>query len=726
MSPNKRRIISSDEDEDSFRNRRSSLKVNLSYCTNLSDSGNGSLGKTQAENNERRMDKSQINKRLSSSKHRSNISNKASETTNERSKCAGNDVSKLSLQIKEGIQLKRLTINLEDINAKEHVLATNCKHLKDAILNKTKEIFNKQDELSIKTAMVLANQEDCSVSNTHNLNTDKLTNQHFENKGSVICSRHNDTANNQQGEDEYPNIDATPKNGERRRNSENAVDRSKLTPKRLFTQKGKKQECRIIEDIVLDKPFSLFPLKQVDQSDSPILSGSNRRLQLLRSRSKLFSQNQSKDYNNTHLTLYSDHSINIGQPVTCSTFIEDNAKDEEEGNKSSDDKASQQGDIDVSQCTHTMNTLISMEMTKTHGGIHSTGKHSSLPSRDSYNSNTNTKKKKCNNESVEKSKNIMSVQRLENISSPLNKLALQNNSTLSGIINNKNITAVCANTTVVPTQSAPIEEITFTAETRDVLQAQQQNNQIKKQNKRRWTLSLSDSNSIRSSLNVNTSLDVVTETSKEKSVKKSGDCGIIVTDRHLEITTNNEKSVILDNQRQSINTNCTSLQVNTSMDSMCKTWRRHSDYRNKQFPIENKSNKSPTDHSPAAEDTKANDIDSLENISLIERLRNISMRNQASLNDELKIPETGNKKRTEDVGSNNVISEKFQSTNNNSRNSHSYVEGTPYPISRSVLFKRQLKYKTQNLDNNSTASCSNDSILANNEKNNSRAKSDDL
>ncbi|XP_032662623.1 putative uncharacterized protein DDB_G0277255 [Odontomachus brunneus] len=719
MSPNKRRMTTSDEDEENFKNRRSSLRVNLSYCTNLSDSGNGSLGRTQTENDERRMNRLQINKRLSSSKHRCNTSNRTSEITSERNKCSENDVSKLPLQIKEGIQLKRLTINLEDINAKEQILAINCKRLKDAILNKTKEIFNKQDELSVKTAMVLTSQADCSVSNMRNLNTNKLTNQYFENKGSVTCSQYNDTVNNQQGENAYPDIDATPKNGERRRNSENVVNRSKLTPKRLFTEKGKKQECRIIEDIVLDKPFSLFPLKQADRSDSPILSGSNRRLQLLRSRSKLFSQSQFKDHNNSPLTVYSDHSINIGQPVTCSTFIEDNAKDEEEGNNNPDNKASQQDDL--SQHTHTINTLTSMEMTKAHGGIYSIGKHSSLPSKDSYNSNTNTKKKKCNSESVEKSKNIMSVQRLENINSPLNKLALQNNSTLSDTKNNRNVTAVCANTTVVPTQSAPVEEITLAAETRDVLQAQEQNNQIKKQNKRQCTLSLSDSNSIRSSLNVNTSLDVVTETSERKSVQKSDDRGIIVTNRHIEVTTNNE---ILDNQRESINTNRTSLQVNTSMDSMCKTRQRNSDCRNEQFPIKNKSNKSLTDHSSVVENTEANDIDFLENISLIERLRNISTRNQASHNNELEIPETRNKKRTKDVRSNNVISTKFQSANNNSRNS--YVEGTPYPISRSVLFKRQLKHKTLNSDNNSTASCSNDSTSANNEKNNSGAKSNDL
>ncbi len=40
----------------------------------------------------------------------------------------------------------------------------------------------------------------------------------------------------------------------------------------------------------------------------------------------------------------------------------------------------------------------------------------------------------------------------------------------------------------------------------------------------------------------------------------------------------------------------------------------------------------------------------------------------------------------------------------NTRDSYSYMEGTPYPISRSDLFKSQLKYKTQHLDNTVTYS----------------------
>lgn len=722
MSPNKRKIILSDvsdEDEDSFKHRRSSLRVNLSYCTNLSDSGNGSLGKTQVENDERRMDKSLINKKLSSTKCQPNVSNKTLGTISNESKCVKNKDNKSSLQVKEGIQLKRLTITLEDINAKEQALDTNCKRLKDAILSKTKEIFSKQDELSVKTAMVLADQENCSINDTY-LNTNKSTNQDFEDKRSITHNQHTDTASNQQKKYEYPDTDVTPKVGEKQRNSGKVINRSKLTPKRLFTEKNKK--CRIIEDITSHKPFSSVFLKQVDRSSSPILSGSNNRLQLLKSQSRLFSQNQSKDHNKMHMTICSEHNINIGQPLTCSTFIENSAKDEE----------SQQGDVNVSQCIHTINTPVSMEMTEIHDGIQTRGKHLSLLSRGSCNSNINTKKKKCNNKNVKQNKSAMSAQKLESINSPLNRLALQNSSTFSDIVNNQNVTAVTqyANTKVLSTQSASIEEITFNAEIHDVSQVQEQNNEIKEQSNRQYTLNLSDNNLVRSSLNVNTSLDVITETSRGKSIEKSGDRGITVINQHLEITTSNEESMVLDNQRESINTNRTSLEVNTSIDSVYKTCRTKDNCLNKQTLIENK-NKLPIDHSStgnrnssAAEDTEANDVDSLENISLIERLRNISARNQASYNDELnklKIPETGNKERTRDVQSNDVINTKFQNSNN-SRDS--YVEGTPYPISHSVLFKRQIKHKIQS-SNNSATSCNNKLTSVNNEENNSRAKSND-
>ncbi|XP_014480207.1 PREDICTED: uncharacterized protein LOC106747319 isoform X2 [Dinoponera quadriceps] len=733
MSPKRKMITSdvSDEDEDSFKHRRSSLKVNLSYCTDLTDSGNGSLGRTETENNERKMDKSQINK-LSNSKHRSNASNKISRATSKENKCAENDKSKVYVQVKEGIQLKHLTINLENINAKEQTLDTNCKRLKDAILSKTNEIFDKQDELSVKTTMVLANQEDCFMNNIHSLNVDKPTIQRFENEESITCNQYSDVADNQQKEDEHFNIDATPKNVEKRRNSDKAVNKSKLTPKRLFAEKDNKQGCKIIEDIVLDKRFSLFPLKLVGPSDSPILSGSNRRLQLLRSQSKLFSQNQSENGNNTHLSACPDHSIDIGQPIICSTFIEDNTKDEER-NKHLDNKAKQQGDINISRSMHTINTLVSMEMTEIHNGIQSREEHSPLLSRGLCNSIINRGKGRSSNKSVGQNKSVMSAQRLENIGSSLNKLTLQNRSIHSDIATNHNVTSACINTTVIPVQPASIEEISPTMETHDVLQAQEQNNQSRKQSEKQRTLNLSDGTSIPSSLKVNTSLDVVTETSKRRNVKKSDDRGITATDRCLKITTNN--SIVLDNRRESTSTNRTSLQMNTSMDTVCKIWQGKNNCLNKQSPIEDRNNKHSIDcsnvddrNSPTAEDTEENDADSLENISLIARLRNISTWNRVSHNDKLENSKTGNKERTKDVGSNNVVSAKFQSgnyANSGSRDSHSYVEGTPYPISRSVLFKRQLKHRTQNSDNSTASYGNNSANSASDEENNSRAKSND-
>ncbi|XP_011137888.1 putative uncharacterized protein DDB_G0286901 [Harpegnathos saltator] len=705
MSPNKRRMIVSDEssEDDTFKHRRSSLRVNLSYFTNFTDSGNESLGRTEAENDEKRMDKSQIDRRSSRNKHLSNSHNKTLRATGKKGKYTENKDSKVSLQVK-GIQLKHLTINLEDISAKEHVLDTNCKRLKDAILNKTKEIFDKQDELTVKTTKILANQENCSISNMiHNLNADKSTSQHSENKKSMICNQYIDIANKQRKENECLNIDATPKNGERR-NSEKVVDRSKVTPKYLFAEKRKKQGCRIITDVIVDKPFSLFPLKQVDQCGSPIISGSNRRLRLSRSRSKLFSQNQSENYNKTHLTAYSDHSINIGQPITSSTFIENNTKNEE---GSHHDEVNQQSNINISQPMHTINTLVSMNMTETHGGIQFREKYSSLSSGNSCNSIITTEKEEFNNKNMEQDKNGISAQVLQNIDNSFNKLILQNSSTHSDIANNSNAIDVCSKTRIISTQSASAEEMTFTTRTCDALQAQKQNNQIMKQNKKQCTLNLSDNNSIRSSLNVNTSLDAVIGNSKEKNIKELDDHGI--TDRCLKITINDKESIILDNQRESTNTNRTSLQVNTSIDSICDTWRRKNNHFNEQSLIENKKNKHPIDcastdnrTSLIADNMQVNDVDSLENISLIERLRNITMWDKVPHNDKWKIPEMENKERT-DIKSSNVISAKFQSSdsaNNNSRDSHSYVEGTPYPISRSVLFKMQLKHKTQNSNNN--------------------------
>jgi len=656
MSFNKRKIFASDtsDEDDSFNHQHSSLRVNLSYSKNLTDSGNGSLWRTEIKNDQGEMNTARTIKRLSRKKsmyeknHQSDFNNRDMQAINDTDKYAVDKNNDNSIRIKKGIQLKRLTINLEDVSTKERYLETNCNRLKDAILSKTKQIFDKENELSVKITNVLGNKKISFASSIHNRNIGNETVMLDMTDLKETAARehqqytHNEfIVNDQKRDDQYSNIVTTPSNNDRQRSLEKNIDKSRLTQRRLFVEKNKlvkgQTKCKIIEDVVLKKNFPLVSLRQATQS-SPILSGSNKRFSLVR-RSKLHSQNKIENLNNTFSTIHSVQNFNIETPVVCSTFIEDNATDEKEIN-----------DVDASRATHTTIKVTSMEMTEVHGGIHMSEKRISVQNRNSYMNNYNeNKEEKSKKESIERNKTGISSRLKDEL---INKI----------------------------TES-------------DVLQAHEHDSKAKCQNEKCNMMSLSNSNNtIRSSLNVNTSLDAdVTEINKARDVWESRNHRTDNTNQNFEVI-NNKESVILNDQRESTNTNRTSLQMNTSVDFMHK-WRR-------------RSNKSDKDHSSmdmecsSTGDKEINDIDSLENISLTERLKNISMKNEKiSHKPKSKIFKMKNEDKRH---------------SSNTRDGYNYVEGTLYPINRSVLFKSQLKYKTQHLDN--TGTCSNLNSLENKEK----------
>lgn len=708
MSPNKRKIFASDtsDENDSFKHRRSSLRVNLSYCESLSDSGNGSLWRTEIGNDERQTNDARTVRRLSRNKstYKENLqsdSDKEMQVKSDTKKSINKD-SEMSVRTKDGIQLKRLTVNLEDISIKERCLETSCKRLKDAILCKTKQIFDRENELSVKTAMVLGNRVNHFAS-THNSNIENKTvmpdiTDHLKVKAAEEHEQYTDTSSDRQKEDQYSNIIATPTKSDERRSLEKTVDKSRLTQRRLFVEKDKQVEeklkCRIIEDIVLKKNLPLFSLRQANQSGSPILSGSNRRLSLFRARSKLYSQNSFENLNNTS-TVHSIQSMDIGMPVGCSTFIENNAMVDKEIDY----------DVDTSRVTYTTNKVISMEMTEVYGGIRMSKEPLQNRKLDVNNCSKNNKKEKFK----EDSKKIVMKQNkdassLQNIEHPINKITVQNdiahfNLSRANDVNDQDIASVHIDT-VVPMQVS-IEDRAAVTKTRKILKAYECNSKTEYQNEKHCTISSSDSNdTIRSSLNVNTSLDAITEAGKARNIWESNiRHRINDVNQDLEAIINNKKSIVLNDQHESANTIRTSLQMNTSKDSMCKTWRKRNDKDN-----ETRNNSDTNmEYSSTTENKKSNDIDSLENISLIERLRNITMRKQVF---------RSNKSRVSKI----IDEDKRRSSNSGD----SYVEATPYPISRSVLFRSQLKYKTHL---NYEATCSSNLNSMDNEEKNEKAKS---
>lgn len=737
MSPNKRKIFASDtsDEDDSFKRRRSSLRVNLSYCENLTDSGNGSLWKTEIET-EKGTDTVRANKRLSRSK-RNDIyekKNRQLDFDNEEGLRVKSDTSKLvnkdtniSFHVKEGIQLKRLTVNLEDINIKERTLETNCKRLKDAILNKTKEIFDRENELSVKTEMILKNEKnqfadgihDAYIENKSIIILDAMTNHQPRNKAIIEHEKCTNIESNQQKDNQYSNIVTTPTNSSQLESSKKVIDKSRLTQRRLFAEEGKQIEeqakCRIIEDIVLKEKFPLFSLRQTDQNGSPILSGSHRRLGLLRTRSKIHSQNRPENTTFSIIPSQNDIGVDIGAPIICSTFNED-MRDEKE-NSSPYNEAN--NDTDTSRATQTTNKVISMEITGVHGGIRMSEKCPSLQNTNPNTSIETSKKKESEGKSLEQDRCAIQMQRTKNINSPVNKPTMQNNVahfdlSCTNVANDQN--------TVVQTSS--IKEVAVVIKTCDIPQIHERGNETKNHNER-CTLSLSDSDdTIRSSLNVNTSLDAATEANKEENVRKTNDYRINDSNQGFKATKTNNKSIALDDQNESSNiTETSSLKMNTSVNSMREIWHRRSNHL--QSLISNKNDTTENhlsinnQHLLAAENEEANDVDSLENISLIQRLRHISMQNQVSYNNKSRVFEMKEKVRM-DNESNDV---KFPSSDRMSNSENSYVEGTPYPISRSVLFRTQLRHKTQNLDN-SVASCSNNLNSINNKENDAETESD--
>lgn len=129
MAPRKKKLAALKIPEDEIPlSRRSSLQVNLSFVTNLSDSGHGSFKSTQPETDVSLSGKSRISlRRLASPK------------IVEKSSCL----------------VPTETPMMNEISEKEKVLSESCRQLRDAIMSKTRQIFDGEAELAVKTAKVL-------------------------------------------------------------------------------------------------------------------------------------------------------------------------------------------------------------------------------------------------------------------------------------------------------------------------------------------------------------------------------------------------------------------------------------------------------------------------------------------------------------------------------------------------------------------------------------------
>lgn len=312
MSSSKRKTIEINSNEESSpKNRRSSLAVNLSF-TNFTDSGNGSLRKTHIKSNESSV---QIQPYNDLSRDKEFGKNKQSDKSFAEKSTVNktNNVSSCKDQL-----LKNVSVRVIDI---KHVKQTDAsfQQLRNAILSKTREIFNKQDECAIKTTLVLENQNN-QLLNTYSknienqqLSRDGITNLQIDNQNNMIS------------------IFSTPvKNC----NDDEPIDKSKKSKRRLFIHNDI-DNPQIVETAIKENHDTENNLRQLsprnlNYKSSPIISGSHRRHHKTRLSLKYRSKNRTKcdtedpsQKSVSSLSILSNEIESLDTPILCSTYNEE-------------------------------------------------------------------------------------------------------------------------------------------------------------------------------------------------------------------------------------------------------------------------------------------------------------------------------------------------------------------------------------------------------------------
>ncbi|XP_014598522.1 PREDICTED: MATH and LRR domain-containing protein PFE0570w [Polistes canadensis] len=314
MSSSKRKTIEINSNEEiSPKNRRSSLTVNLSF-TNFTDSGNGSLRKTHIKSNEssvqiqpssnllRDNKKSGKNKQSDKSFAEKSIVNK----TNNVSSCKDQLLKNVSVRVIDIKHIKQTDASFQD--------------LRDAILTKTREIFNKQDECAIKTTLVLENQNN-QLLNTYSKN---IENQQQLSKNG-ITNLQTDTQNN------MVSIFSTPvKNC----NDNESINKPKNSKRRLFMHNDIDYppivETAMKENHDTENNLRQLSPRNLNYKNSPIITGSHRRHHKSRLSLKYLSKNRTKcdaddpsQKSVSSLSILSNEIESLDTPILCSTFNEE-------------------------------------------------------------------------------------------------------------------------------------------------------------------------------------------------------------------------------------------------------------------------------------------------------------------------------------------------------------------------------------------------------------------
>lgn len=293
-----------------FKHRRSSLQVNLSCVSKLTDSGNGSLRQMDEDNNDD-PNITETDTSLRSNRYRSSRSNQVPNDNGHRSY---ND-----------IPLKHMNIVLRRINSDDEILNKSCEKLKEAIMTKTKQMFDVRNEVSVKTHTILGVD-------------------HVEEE--------------ERAEDSNQSIGSTPKDQCESESTKERRQQNRLRKRRLFNAYN--STCN---------SSNLRPLQSNEiQSSSIVLAGSNNKP----GTSNLFSNTSGEaidpheiENRRTNHSVISNISEGEGEftavPIGCSTMINDQVLDAEV-----ESGLQIANNLSSSVDKHTKKSIVSMEMTDVH------------------------------------------------------------------------------------------------------------------------------------------------------------------------------------------------------------------------------------------------------------------------------------------------------------------------------------------------------------------------
>ncbi|XP_012272356.1 putative uncharacterized protein DDB_G0282133 [Orussus abietinus] len=738
MSSNKRKIIKDDRGEkDSLKHRRSSLKVNLSDTSNSSEfeeesrrkfhlphmptSVTEDIDKIQypkddllrnitVRKSSRRIASRRYNTRNHSNDNigNTNVSNEENRNENDSSveeSIKTNVASKTSIQTTERIRkLPKVTQNLSivliDINKKEKSQGKICEQLKNAILQKTRELFDKQNELSIKTADVLIGANNSSKSSMLNNRVPLIS----RDERNVL----RDTPSNYLTAENHLNtipesctngdesIISTPKINWRNRQSDSSVSSEKTNSlrKKLFSNEDDLASSPANQRETNHENENIYKKSEVHSNNgtSPILSGngcSNRLFGCTQNSNSPILSCGSTTLNRTRLSHLSQNVFTNSCNIETNKKVSDpyrSAKNLSNGTRTSVSRIQTKENLFLGSPI-TSSSLIKKSVRHANSNVNTLD--SKVNSSDCNKSNDSEDDERAYHKTITDATQIPRICASKKESRNIMENKLGNVSSKNKSNNHKEGECVSSSTRhhTVPEQSTKsqntYEEVPMeltTVQGKIISNSKSLSNVLSVRdtvvNDER---SKEDSDStIRTSLNVNTSLDPNLE------IQEPDDC--------LKI-------------RNSTTTVQSSLQVNTSLNPVHDSLNQRDQNKDKNQLTRKKSEDriqndslTNTDIPYSTETDRENEFVSLENISIIERLRNISLTKERMSESNSTSTDKNNPKNAIEEGSHNNQSRGGKRSS--SFGGKSYIEGTPYPISRSMLLRSQYKCSITNENQN--------------------------